>query len=362
MTQKRLAGLTQLQPQVDLAAGVLRVTAPGVQQQLVIQLQQQQQASWQQQQQADEQLVKVCGDTVCSQVVATASTAAAQAAEPDSVAAAAADRETVTHDAQGWFSAVLGVPCKLVRQLDNSRAVKQQNDTSAQHLPQQQDGSSNASSRSRCTSSSSSSSRTFGQTLGFANEGQYLLVNQASVDSVRQQLAAAAAAAPPGRSSSSSSTDTHAAAGELDALRFRPNLVVEGFEPWSEDSWSSIAVGKTSVGICCTSISSISRPLDGAAAAAAPAAPVVLDVAGACGRCDMIRIDQVTGQRLGGQLLSLLARQRRQGGKLNFGLLLAHQSQAVIAAAQPAAAGGLVAGATAQDGRWLHVGDAVVPR
>jgi uncharacterized protein YcbX len=369
MTQKRLPGLTQLQPQVDLAAGVLRVTAPGVQQQLVIQLQQQQQlTSWQQQQQQqqeDEQLVKVCGDTVCSQVVARSVTTA-QAAEPDS-AAAAADEDAVTHDAEAWFTAVLGVPCKLVRQLENSRAVKQQNSKNVQHLTQQQDDSSDASSSSRRTSSSSSSSQTFGQTLGFANEGQYLLVNQASVDAVRQQLAAAAAAGPPG----SSSTTEHAvaAAGELDALRFRPNLVVEGFAPWSEDSWGSITMGGASVGMRCTTITTTTSSSSSSSGSSscfahggAAAAAVVLDVVGACGRCDMIRIDQVTGQRHGRQLLSLLARQRRQGGKLNFGLLLAHQTPAAEAASlAAAAAAALVAGAAAQEERWLHVGDGVVP-
>jgi uncharacterized protein YcbX len=367
ITQKRLPGLTQLQPEVDLAAGVLRVTAHGVQQQLVIQLQQQPQASRQQQQQQDEQLVRVCGDTVCSQVVASTITAAT-AAEPDS-AAAAADRAAVTYDAQAWFTAVLGVPCKLVRQLDNSRSVKQQNTKSVHHTLQHQDVDSYARSSSRrtsitSTSSSSSSSQTNGQTLGFANEGQYLMVNQASVDAVRRQLAAAAAAvAAPGSSSSSTADHALAAAAaddELDVLRFRPNLVVEGFRPWAEDSWSSITVGGSSVGMHCstttTSSSSGSR-----VASAAAAAAVVLDVVGACGRCDMVRIDQVTGQRHGGQLLSLLAKQRRQGGRLNFGLLLAHQTPAVVGAAEQAAAAAAgLAGASAQHERWLHVGDAVV--
>jgi hypothetical protein len=43
--------------------------------------------------------------------------------------------------------------------------------------------------------------------------------------------------------------------------------------------------------------------------------------------------DQVTGQRHGAQLLSLLAtcRQRRQGGKLNYDVLLARHTPAAEA-------------------------------
>jgi molybdenum cofactor sulfurtransferase len=76
---------------------------------------------------------------------------------------------------------------------------------------------------------------------------------------------------------------------------------------------------------------------------------VCLQVVGPCGRCDMVSIDQSTGQRRGSQLLSLLARERRVGGKLQFGVLLANT-----------AAG---SGQQLEQERvsWLHVGDAVLP-
>jgi molybdenum cofactor sulfurtransferase len=358
ITQKRLPKMTQLQPEVDLAAGLMRVTAPGVQQQLLVKLQQQQQPQEEAEQQGNEQLVRVCGDTVCSYIIVSKVAAAKEADIDPKAAAAAAASVDVTYDAPAWFTAVLGGPCKLVQQLSNSRVVKQHNGRHLQHSA----ASSHSSRRNSSSSSSSSSCQTLDgtrvQTLGFANEGQYLLVNQASVDAVAGQLAAAAAA----NSSSSSGV-------QLDALRFRPNLVVQGFAPWAEDSWSSIAVGGHNSSTRYNTSNSnhaAAEPCSKAAAAAAAAAaraPVALSVVGACGRCDMIRIDQATGQRHGGQLLSLLARQRRQGGKLNFGLLLAHQTATAEAAAAAASAAYLqaAAGSSGQVVQWLHVGDVVVP-
>jgi molybdenum cofactor sulfurtransferase len=366
ITQKQQPGLTQVQPEVDLNAGVMRVTAAGVQQQLLVPLQQQQQQqvgslqpgnSWQQQR-GSEQLVRVCGDTVCTHVVASTVAAAKHpAAGKAAAAAAAAVGGAVTYDAAAWFTAVLGAPCKLVQQLNSSRLVKQQNGKHSQQRDEGDSASPNSSEMRRNSSSSSSSSssqfqeRSPGQTLGFANEGQYLLVNQASVEAVAGQLAAAAA------DSSSSSSNV----GQLDALRFRPNLVAEGFEPWAEDSWSSIAVGGSSS-------SSHDKTSTAAAAAAAAgygdasAGAAVLDVVGACGRCDMVHIDQATGQRQGGQLLSLLARQRRQRGKLNFGLLLAHQALDAAAVVSGQALEAAAAGGPEHQGvQWLHVGDVVAP-
>jgi len=71
--------------------------------------------------------------------------------------------------------------------------------------------------------------------------------------------------------------------------RFRPNVVVTGFEPWAEDRWRRIRIGDVS-----------------------------FRVAKPCGRCVVTTTDQVTGER-GRQPLRMLARQRRFGKELVFG-------------------------------------------
>ncbi|HEY2242025.1 MAG TPA: MOSC N-terminal beta barrel domain-containing protein [Streptosporangiaceae bacterium] len=71
--------------------------------------------------------------------------------------------------------------------------------------------------------------------------------------------------------------------------RFRPNVVVTGFEPWAEDRWRRIRIGDVS-----------------------------FRVAKPCGRCVVTTTDQVTGDR-GRQPLRMLARHRRFGQELVFG-------------------------------------------
>jgi uncharacterized protein YcbX len=71
--------------------------------------------------------------------------------------------------------------------------------------------------------------------------------------------------------------------------RFRPNVVVTGFEPWAEDRWRRIRIGDVS-----------------------------FRVAKPCGRCVVTTTDQVTGER-GRQPLRMLARHRRFGQELVFG-------------------------------------------
>jgi hypothetical protein len=61
--------------------------------------------------------------------------------------------------------------------------------------------------------------------LGFANDGQYLLINAASLADLNARLATS------GRESKA-----------LDERRFRPNLVVSGFEAYEEDRWIEVKV------------------------------------------------------------------------------------------------------------------------
>nr|WP_156610504.1 MOSC N-terminal beta barrel domain-containing protein [Auraticoccus cholistanensis] len=71
--------------------------------------------------------------------------------------------------------------------------------------------------------------------------------------------------------------------------RFRPNLVVDGTDPFAEDGWSRLRVGS-----------------------------VVLRVAKPCGRCVMTTVDPAT-LASGREPLRTLARHRRRGTQLVFG-------------------------------------------
>ncbi|XP_065021542.1 molybdenum cofactor sulfurase-like isoform X1 [Musa acuminata AAA Group] len=108
----------------------------------------------------------------------------------------------------------------------------------------------------------------------------------------------------------------------VDAMRFRPNLVISGAEPFAEDDWKSLHIGKARF----TSL-------------------------GGCSRCQMINLDQQSGQpHKAKEPLATLASYRRVQGKILFGILLRHEIK------------------DAEDGeqnnfgeRWLQVGQEVYP-
>ena len=72
--------------------------------------------------------------------------------------------------------------------------------------------------------------------------------------------------------------------------RFRPNFVVEGSEPFAEDSWKKIRIGST-----------------------------VFHVVKACARCIMPTIDQCTGKKTGKEPLHTLSVFRKTNGNVLFG-------------------------------------------
>lgn len=74
--------------------------------------------------------------------------------------------------------------------------------------------------------------------------------------------------------------------------RFRPNIVIEGAEPWAEDRWSRLTIGEVDLA-------------------------VVKD----CARCVVTTVDQRTGLKAeDGEPLRTLARSRRKaGGRIIFG-------------------------------------------
>ncbi|MGW0121792.1 MOSC domain-containing protein [Streptomyces sp. NPDC003327] len=112
-----------------------------------------------------------------------------------------------------------------------------------------------------------------GETVSFADGFPLLVTTTASLDALNQLIA----------------RGDHADEGPLPMSRFRPNLVVEGTEPWAEDGWTRIAVGE-----------------------------VTFRVAKPCGRCVVTTTDQTTTAR-GREPLWTLARHRKRGGRLVFG-------------------------------------------
>lgn len=97
------------------------------------------------------------------------------------------------------------------------------------------------------------------------------------------------------------------AAGErpVPMNRFRPSVVLAGFEPWAEDRWRRLMIGSVS-----------------------------FRVAKPCGRCLVTTTDQATGQR-GTQPLKMLGARRRVGQALVFGQNLIPDSPGHIQVGDP---------------------------
>ncbi|WP_341871398.1 MOSC domain-containing protein [Spirosoma oryzicola] len=112
------------------------------------------------------------------------------------------------------------------------------------------------------------------ETLRFADVYPYLLIGQASLDDLNQR-----------------------SGQPLAMLRFRPNIVVSGSEPYEEETWDRFRIGH--------------QWFYGGES---------------CGRCMITTLDPATGQT-GPEPLRTLARYRHQGNKLVFGQYVLAESQ-----------------------------------
>lgn len=140
--------------------------------------------------------------------------------------------------AADWFSTVLGRSCRLV-QVPEQRA--RQVDTGYAQP---------------------------GDRVAFADGFPLLLIGQASLDDLSQRVGQ-----------------------PLAMLRFRPNLVVSGAEPYAEDGWKRIRIGE-----------------------------VEFEVAKPCSRCIMITVDPQTGERAAErEPLATLRTYRQREGQVYFG-------------------------------------------
>ncbi|MER5640048.1 MOSC N-terminal beta barrel domain-containing protein [Kitasatospora sp. NPDC002227] len=119
-----------------------------------------------------------------------------------------------------------------------------------------------------------------GETVSMADAFPVLLATTASLAALNELLAA-------------DHPDDPAKGAALPMERFRPNLVIEGTEPWAEDGWRRIRVGE-----------------------------VTFRVAKPCGRCVITTTDQETGVRKGPEPLRALGRHHRFDKSLAFGIQL----------------------------------------
>ncbi|KAF3784774.1 Mitochondrial amidoxime reducing component 2, partial [Nymphaea thermarum] len=107
-----------------------------------------------------------------------------------------------------WFSEAIGCPCTLVRCC------------SSEVLP--------------CTNGRTASTcRDTDSKLNFVNEAQFLLVTEESVDDLNRRL-----------KPNCERYESDTLLLPIDPIRFRPNLVIGGAEPYEEDDWKAIHIDK----------------------------------------------------------------------------------------------------------------------
>ncbi|DBA69485.1 TPA: hypothetical protein ACH3X2_001170 [Trebouxia sp. C0005] len=201
LTQKGLPKLALIQPRITLAQGLMQVGMPGMQHDLVIPLPllgSETKAP----NQADlvgSMQVRICADNVCSL------------------------QEVVPGDRQEqmkvWFQQALGVRCCLVRQQPGSRKPISPSQASGPGKGCDQDP---------------------GGHIGFANEGQFLLMNSASLADMNSRIAAQA-----NKKQTAGGREAVTVGGVGELSRFRPNLLVGGpsIHAYAEDAWQELQIG-----------------------------------------------------------------------------------------------------------------------
>lgn len=132
-----------------------------------------------------------------------------------------------------------------------------------------------------------------GESLSLADDGPLLLVSSASMRQLNDWVAAEQALPDlPDLEPGDLSGDASAGEKPLDIVRFRPNVIVDGGEPFAEDGWGTIRIGEVTF------------------------RKTVL-----CDRCVMTTIEPTTLEG-GKEPIRTLARHRRWDGKTWFGIRL----------------------------------------
>jgi uncharacterized protein YcbX len=121
-----------------------------------------------------------------------------------------------------------------------------------------------------------------GGRVSFADGYPLLVASEASLDALNQRLAE-----------------------PLPMSRFRPNVVVRGADPWEEDSWRRFLIG-----------------------------PLRFDAVKPCARCQVTTIDQDSGAA-GREPLTTLARFRKRGSGVLFGMNVVHRDRGTLRVGDP---------------------------
>ncbi|KAJ5545291.1 MOSC N-terminal beta barrel [Penicillium sp. DV-2018c] len=137
------------------------------------------------------------------------------------------------------------------------------------------------------------------QSTGFPDVHPVLIASQSSMDELNEKL-------------------ERAGQDPITVERFRPNIVIRGGKPWSEDSWKRVR---------------ITGRKDGADKVGGETS-IDLDVVARCGRCQVPNVDPVTGDKHKKQPWDMLVSYRRVDGGLPykpcFGMLSAPRSEGVV--------------------------------
>lgn len=132
-----------------------------------------------------------------------------------------------------------------------------------------------------------------GESLSLADDGPLLLVTEASMRQLNDWVAAEQSLPDlPDLDPGDLSGDATTWARPLDIVRFRPNVIVDGGEPFAEDAWDTVRIGDVEF------------------------RKTVL-----CDRCVMTTIEPMTLEG-GKEPIRTLARHRRWDGKTWFGIRL----------------------------------------
>ncbi|KAJ7535046.1 hypothetical protein O6H91_12G016300 [Diphasiastrum complanatum] len=184
------------------------------------------------------------------------------------------DGEEVGPPISQWFSKALGLPCTLVRRKLKSRKIHFRPDVLARN-PFQRNGVDAEQAKE----------------MGFANEGQFLLVSKASLDDLNRRLSFS--------DEQHRHDDLKNRSHSIEASQFRPNIVVSGGKPYDEDNWQTMYINNAK-----------------------------FLVLGACNRCQMVNVNQSTGDtHPQSQPLLTLSSYRRVKGKILFGILLVQDGE-----------------------------------
>ncbi|KAL9226061.1 hypothetical protein vseg_001913 [Gypsophila vaccaria] len=165
-----------------------------------------------------------------------------------------------SHEVNSWFSSAIGRSCALWRSMTSDHYS--------------------------CKKGIGSMCRDLESKLNFVNEAQFLLISEASVADLNSRLNSKLSQSP---------------AAHVSGMRFRPNLVISGGDPYNEDLWSGVTIGSK-----------------------------YFSSLGGCNRCQMINFVHQSGNvQKTNEPLATLASYRRVKGRILFGILLRYENDAM---------------------------------